>query len=376
MRALRRDPVSGWWRPASWVLLVVLALVPPHPSAAVAGLLVAAGLAELLAERGSGVVVRTGLLAACGGCGAVGLLLEPGNGVAAVPIFVAGVAVARLVPRRPVVVVFAVLSTVAFALAIAWLSGSYWGLFAGLGVPLVIARSWDREMLRREHARVLGLLAELEERRDAEVRAAATAERTRIARDLHDVLAHTLSGLSLHLQAARAVVARQPEPDPTVADSLDRAADLARSGLDEARRAVAALRDDAVPGATELAALVADDPAAHLDVRGDLAALDALDPPVRETVYATVRESLTNARRYAPGAPVRVVLEALEGAVTVEVDDDGAATARVSGGQEGGGLGLRGLAERAAAVGGSVEAGAVGRGWSVRLRVPDPGTAR
>ena len=100
------------------------------------------------------------------------------------------------------------------------------------------------------------LLAQMEETRGAELRAAALAERQRLAREMHDVLAHSLSGLVVQLEGARLLALSDPA-DGRLAGTIDRAHELAKSGLDEARRAIGMLRDDELPGPDRLAALAA-----------------------------------------------------------------------------------------------------------------------
>ena len=101
--------------------------------------------------------------------------------------------------------------------------------------------------IRVQEAQTERLLIELEESRGAELRAAALAERQRLARDMHDVLAHSLSGLLLQLEGARLLALASPA-DERLAGTIDRAHELAKNGLDEARRAIGMLRDDELPG--------------------------------------------------------------------------------------------------------------------------------
>ena len=101
------------------------------------------------------------------------------------------------------------------------------------------------------------LLEELEQTRQAQVQAAALAERQRLVREMHDVLAHSLSGLVLQLEGARLLAVRQ-DGDPQVIDAVARAHQLAKLGLGEARRAIGMLRDDQLPGPERLPALVSD----------------------------------------------------------------------------------------------------------------------
>jgi signal transduction histidine kinase len=96
---------------------------------------------------------------------------------------------------------------------------------------------------------------ELRESRAAHAASVAEAERSRMARDLHDVLAHSLSALALQLEGAR-LLARDRDGDPEVVAAIERAHGLAATGLSEAREAIAALRGDALPGPERLPALV------------------------------------------------------------------------------------------------------------------------
>jgi signal transduction histidine kinase len=220
-----------------------------------------------------------------------------------------------------------------------------------------------RESLRRAEQRELQLVnaARVQEEH---ARAAALAERTRIARDVHDVLAHSLSALAVQLQGARLMLLRDGAPADTLAQ-IERAQHLASEGLAEARRAVTALRTAPVDLADGLRALVAETPDATLEIDGvpDLSATE------QETVLRTAQEALTNARRHAAGAPVSVHLRHRDGATELEVRDrTGAPPAPPKDG-----YGLVGMAERAALAGAEVSAGPVEDGWRVFLRLPTSG---
>ncbi|WP_427896305.1 sensor histidine kinase [Kribbella sp. GL6] len=198
-------------------------------------------------------------------------------------------------------------------------------------------------------------------------RAAALAERARIARDVHDVLAHSLAGLSLSLQGARLMLVRDGA-SPEAIEQVTRAQGLAAEGLAEARRAVAALREDAVPDVRALADLVTayrleSGAAADFEVDGVERELPA---DVLSTLYRTLQESLVNIRKHAPGAPVRVRLS-YGAAVGLTVDDEQDKRPERA---APGGYGLLGMRERADLVGGSLEAGPTPTGWRVELKVP------
>ena len=244
------------------------------------------------------------------------------------------------------------------------------------------AGTWALGLNRRAHlarAKQAELaLAEARRAHAAETQAAALAERARIAREIHDVLAHSLSAVSVNLQAAEGLLGAGslPAGNPDLAKALDcitRAGELARQGLAAARRAVLALREDPAPLPELLASLAAEhradgDAAVELAVTGE-----ARPVPVQAglTVYRTVQEALTNARKHAPGEPVTLNLGYEPGQVTVAVVNPlpPQAAARPLA-ASGAGYGLTGLAERAALAGGELTAGPDGRTWRVSLRVP------
>ncbi|NMO89386.1 histidine kinase [Actinomycetospora sp. TBRC 11914] len=368
-------------RPALWLAVAVGTVWPLTPAAIVAAVLTMAGaVCAVIAARdpripsvtGEGARWRTLLLSLCTVAGLAAIVLEP-RGAGYACALASGALIGRIVIDPRLVWGFSAGAGIAVGVAMALRLGSPWALLIGLAVPALASRSLDRARLHREHARVLALLTERDALREVELAAAAGQERARIARDLHDVLAHTLSGLSLHLQGIRAVAAKRLGADDPVITSVDRAAELARTGLAEAKEAVAALREDAgasAPGLPDLRALAAEHGAA-LDVSGDV---DALSPRVRETVFATVREALTNVGRHAPGAAAAVSVTVTD-AVAVRVTDDGpgpdAAPAGARG-DVGGGQGLVGLRERAALVGGTLWCGPHDGGWRVALHVPLP----
>ncbi|MEJ2871352.1 histidine kinase [Actinomycetospora sp. OC33-EN08] len=321
---------------------------------------------RIATEQAQGDAWRTLLLVLCALSGLVATSLSPA-GAGYATVFIAAGLAGRVVLDGRLVWALAAVAAVALSVVFAFSVSSPWGLLLGLSIPVLASQSLNRARLHREHARVVALLAERDALREAEIAGAAAQERARIARDLHDVLAHSLSGLSLHLQAIRAVLAKRLGPDDAVVASIDTAADLARSGLAEAKEAVAALRSTPSPTAADLRALV-DRHDAGLTVDGDL---DGAAPEVREAVFAAVREALTNADRHAPGARSDVTVVAGPDAVEATVANTAATGTPVVG--VGGGIGLVGLRERAALVGGTVEAGPHDAGWRVALHVPASG---
>jgi signal transduction histidine kinase len=295
------------------------------------------------------------------GLGGVGLVALSSGWVTSFAFCVVAVltAGARLPASASVSVLVALAVGLVFALQLDSPADLVPVLLVLAGVLLVGMRR--REAARRTEERELALAVEAHDHEER-ARTAALAERARIARDVHDVLAHSLSALSVQLQGARLMLLRDGAPADTLAQ-IERAQRLAADGLLEARRAVAVLRSDPEELVAGLQALVAEAPAATLSVDGDPADLDAM---ARETVLRTAQEALSNARKHAPGAPVSVRLSRLDGRTELEVRDRaGAPPVRGPGG-----YGLTGMAERAALAGGELDVGPTEDGWRVRLVLP------
>jgi signal transduction histidine kinase len=222
-------------------------------------------------------------------------------------------------------------------------------------------------MNRRVQETTEQLLVKLEETRVAELRSAALAERQRLARDMHDVLAHTLSGLTLQLEGARLMA--QHSGDPRVAAAVERAHELAKSGLAEARQAISMLRGDELPGPDRLSEL-ADAFAADTGIPCRFTVHGTqpeLRPEVKLALYRVTQEALTNIRKHAHPDRVAVTLEYQAGDVDLAVQDFGAAPLDVPG--PSGGYGLAGMRERAELLGGTLTAGPTEDGFLVELRV-------
>jgi signal transduction histidine kinase len=213
------------------------------------------------------------------------------------------------------------------------------------------------------------LLAQLEDARDEQARAAAIAERSRIAGELHDVLAHSLSGAAIQLQGAR-VLADREGATPRLSDAIDRSSQLVKSGLANARQAVGALRGDALPTVTQLPSLIDGYRSdlqldVTLQIEGEPRNLPA-DPSL--ALYRGAEEALTNVARYAPDARTTVTVCYGEHHTSLSVDN-GASAAEPRAAM-GGGRGLDGLRERVERVGGTLSAGATAEGWRVDIEVP------
>lgn len=197
-------------------------------------------------------------------------------------------------------------------------------------------------------------------RRQAELRTQQLA-RTELARELHDVLAHTLSALAVQLEAAAAVV--ETGNVEKLRELVDRSRQLVASSIDEASSAVRALRDEPVAIADRLADLVAED-GIPLKVEGTPR---ALPPSAGLALYRATQEALTNARKHAPGAPTSVSL-VFQPEVTVVTVRNGATEAAIH--APGSGLGLQGMRERLELAGGTLDAAASPDGWTVEATVP------
>jgi signal transduction histidine kinase len=244
------------------------------------------------------------------------------------------------------------------------------GLGNGTGAAFfgVAAMFWGRVL--RTSERNAELVDQLQASQDAEQRSAVVAERARLARELHDVLAHTLSSLSLHLESTR-VLAVSRGVDEDVVERIGRGVSLARTGLEEARDAVGTLRDAALPGPGQLADLVEDfgrtsGISCRLEERGEPV---ALAPDAQVALYRSAQEALTNVAKHAKASSVAVCLSWYDDAVTLRVADDGRPTAAVAA-LAGGGNGLRGMRERAELAGGELQAGPQESGFVVELRLP------
>ena len=179
-------------------------------------------------------------------------------------------------------------------------------------LPVVPGHAADPAARRAPHE-AEQLVEELRESRAAHAESAALAERGRVARELHDVLAHSLSALALQLEGTR-LLARDRGADPEVVEGLERAHHLAASGLTEARQAIAALRGDDLPGARRTSRWHAS-PARTLTVTGT-----PREPSseARLALYRTAQEALTNVRRHSASDRVELRLDYADDGTTLD----------------------------------------------------------
>ncbi len=293
------------------------------------------------------------------------------NGPGFLVVFPA-VSVAAL--RLPVRLGIAVAGVAGAALAVAWsLNGNHpvsGVVLNEMGVAAFFVLAASARRLREANERSQRLIVELEASRAAQAEAAALGERQRLAREMHDVLAHSLSGLVINLEGAR-LLSERDGTDPKVADAIGRAHRLAKTGLEEARRAIGMLRDDALPGQERLAELAADyqadtGVACAFTVRGETRDLDS---DSRLTLYRVGQEAMTNIRKHACPSRVEISLDYRDHGARLTVEDfETAEHPSPPGG--GTGYGLTGMRERAELLGGTLTAGPTPTGFRVELWLP------
>jgi len=365
------------------VLVVVLGTVPlaePHLGVGARGTAVAVTLAVsvvsgivwlLVQERERPMIASLAVMGVASGALAG---LSPFSTAVAVGCVVTSSAAVRLPAETSI--------AIAAATVASFLSA---GLSVGtptmvlLGYPLGFAGLWA--FGRTRHAYLLRAmqaertLVEARRAHAAETQAAALAERARIAREIHDVLAHSLAAVSVNLQAAEGLLGELPSGSPELAKAIEcvgRAGAFTRQGLVEARQAIVALRDDATPLLDQVSTLAEE---RHADGEAvDFGVTGSPRPVPTEAglaAYRTAQEALTNARKHAPGQPVRLELEFTPTAIAVRVANPlppvGAGGPLSA---SGAGYGLTGLRERAALGGGTLVAGPVDGEWRVCLRIP------
>jgi signal transduction histidine kinase len=351
----------GW---ARWVGLAVftvlvaigLARMNPSPPAAVAAAIVAAGAGVLLAQQRRPLLAYAAV--ATGGIAVLGHGLPSNVGWFAVCLLGGWCVLAG--SRRDGLVYWAAAMAVFVAEWLwvkpdpgwgAWMAGTTLSVLAGL-------------LVRHE----IDLVSQLRAAQAGLAERARAEERNRVARELHDVIAHTLTVLLLHITSAR-LAAEHDLAD--AARALSEAERLGRESLAEVRMAVGMLHQDGdtgatapLPGVGDLPALVERFRSAGADVTlaidGDTGRLPAA---TGLTVYRILQEALTNAVKHAPGSPTAVRLAVEANTVRLAVDSaaqPGAGT----------GVGVLSMRERAESLGGSCQAGPGGRGWLVQAALP------
>ena len=281
--------------------------------------------------------------------------------------FLAGHAGYRL-PFRPALAVAALvggLSAVGLRIAEArGLEGWPWLLGLTVGLPVFIGMANRSRDLATSSA--IEAARSAQRAAEAEARAQALAERARVSRDVHDVLAHSLSGVSMQLELSEMLLDGGDEP--RAREAIGRAHSMVREGLAEARRAVSALRAEALPLGETLRAQFRGSGEVHV-----VGVPVALSVETTQTLIRAAQEALTNARRHSVGATVTVRLVYRPAEVVLQVDNGPAS--RPERESAGSGMGLLGMRERAALLGGRVDVGPVvdgplAGGWRVTMTLP------
>jgi signal transduction histidine kinase len=238
--------------------------------------------------------------------------------------------------------------------------GAAWGAGRALGQREAVAHALAERM------------RELDEEREAHAVLSVRYERSRIASELHDIVGHAISIMVVQAAAGQRLAARDPAH---AAEAFDAIAGAARQAEADMTRLVALLGDDDAIGPAPDLSLVEE-----LVARAVGSGLDAtlvlegeregLPAPATELAYRIVQEGLTNALRYAAGAPVHIVVRGAHDELAIEVTNAATKTEATLAGA-GTGNGIRGLRERVGAVGGRVEAGATpDGGWRLRAALP------
>lgn len=334
-------------------------------------------------------------LTAVGLAGAVQVGLLP-NEAGYLIVFVALIGIGIELPSRlslsAGLIVF-VAANLSFALAARLSAGNILGNDVGalflftVGLFIRYSRT-SQATARAAQARAEGLLAELRASQAAQAEAAALTERTRLAREIHDILAHSLSGLVLALDTAELLGRRgsadldAPGADTvaTMLGQVNRAQRIAREGLADTRRAISALRGDELPGPALLDRLVTDTSEAT-GIHAELAVTGEprpLAPEVGLALYRTAQEALINTAKYAGhGGRAELSLAYRPDCIELAIEDARAPDAPPPpGGLTFGGYGLTGMRERAELLGGRLTAGPTEQGFQVKLRLPTGPAAR
>jgi signal transduction histidine kinase len=342
----------------------------------IVGLLVVAAVLSVagLSGRDSDLRIAVPALMGVGLCGAGLDWLADGSGYVVGYMAVVGLAL-RTPPRVAVLAGGPVVAAIAVeeALDAANPAATSLAVLSAFGFLFTISEFAAASVGARHQAEAL--LVQEAAAAEAREREAVLAERSRLARDLHDVLAHSLSVLAVQLEAAR-LTAITTAAGGDLVGQITHAHKLTCIGVLNARRAMAMLRDDELPGPASVPGLVSNTAAAlgipiTLEVDG---APGALEADAGLMLYRVVQEALANVAKHAGrGARVAVRLTWADGGVEVSVLDSGGDGAGA--GLPSGGFGLTSMAERAALKGGRLQAEHSDDGFSVRLWLPAGRTA-
>ena len=382
LRAARaqQDAVRRWLRLVGPVVVILLALnairTSPGPGldpdavevlVAIIAFL-AGGLGAMATRQRSGLAQLPFIAMLF--AGAIDLVRLQPTGTGVFGLFIGVALIGQHLHRRGARVLG--LSVLALVIVSSIVAGSHRspisGLLTGLALSSFMGLALLAGRLQDANGQAEQLLLELEQSRQAHARAAALAERQRLAREMHDVLAHSLSGLVIQLDAARMLAA---DGDPRLAPTIERAHHLAKAGLDETRQAIGTLRDDALPGPELLRTLVAEFQH-NTGITCDFSVSGPerrLSPQTGLAVYRVTQEALTNAAKHTQPDKITVHLAYDTQAAHLTVEDNGRQDGS-SAERDPAGYGLTGMRERAELLGGTLVAAATDNGFRVDLVVP------
>jgi signal transduction histidine kinase len=368
-------------RAAAYVLVGLLALVnPPHSHhqravqiacfSVIGVALVACMVLDVVPHyRARGLPVALGVMAAAGGLAAV--TSGGGQTLVAFAAIAAMVAGADTDLPAPIVVVAAGIIPI-------WVAGPFThatlGTLGGYPALILACVFWgrNRRSYRVQAEQAAALLEQYKLLRAEQRRADVLDERTRIAREIHDVLAHSLGALGIQIQAAKAMLTDHQDVDRAV-EALSTAQRMAADGLTETRRAVHALRTDTLPLGDELTGVV-DTHRQRYRVPITLATGGVprpLPPDATLALLRTAQEALVNAAKHAPGQRVAVRLDYTDTGIRLSVVNH--VNGAVAGERQPsavGGYGLTGMRERLLLLNGTLLAGPHDDEWAVTADLP------
>jgi signal transduction histidine kinase len=330
-------------------------------------------LDEFRRHRDRGLPIVLCVIAAASGLSAV--TAGGGQGLVAFAAVAAVSAGAEFDPPSDIVGCVAVFAAGSIPIWIAGpLAGSGLGTLAGYPLLIAVCLSLgrNRRSYRVQAEQSAALLEQYERLRAEQRRADVLDERTRIAREIHDVLAHSLGALGIQIQAAKAMLTDHQDIDRAV-DALSVAQRMAADGLTETRRAVHALRVDTLPLAAELEGVVNTHRQRYQVPITFSSSGNArpLPPDASLALLRTVQEALVNAAKHASGEDIEVRLDYGDRDVRLTVVNhlNGTAAA-VHGPSSAGGYGLTGMRERLRLLNGTLLAGPRDDEWAVTAELP------
>jgi signal transduction histidine kinase len=368
-------------RATAYVAIGLVALINPphsHPQRAVqiacfsvigVALLACTFLDLVPRYRARGLPVALSVMAAAGGLAAV----TTGGGQSLIVFAAIAAMVAGTDTELPVPIVVAIAGIIPI-----WVAGPFahstLGTLGGYPVLILACVLWgrNRRSYRVQAEQAAALLEQHKQLQAEQRRADVLDERSRIAREIHDVLAHSLGALGIQIQTAKAILTDQGDVDRAV-DALSTAQRIAADGLTETRRAVHALRVDSLPLGDELADVVETHRQRYrVPVTFDTSGTPRpLPPDASLAMLRAGQEALVNAAKHAPGQQVAVQLDYTGTGVRLSVVNHTNGTAETVK-QPGinGGYGLTGMEERLRLLNGTLLAGPRDNEWAVTAELP------